>query len=68
MLKILGIIYKLLDNKNISKKIKSKKNLIKEVKQCLRSVKRSNLIVKKIDDIGIDILKTITEELKIIIK
>ena len=61
-------IYKLLDGKNISKKIKSKKSLIKQVKQCLKSGKRSNLIVKKIDDIGIDILKTITEELKIIIK
>ena len=61
-------IYKLLDGKNISKKIKSKKSLIKQVKQCLKSGKRSNLIVKKIDDIGIDILKAITKELKIIIK
>ena len=48
--------------------IKSKKSLIKQVKQCLKSGKRSNLIVKKIDDIGIDILKAITKELKIIIK
>ena len=61
-------IYKLLNEKNISKKIKSKKSLIKQVKQCLKSGKRSNLIVKKIDDIGIDILKAITKELKIIIK
>ena len=65
-------LYEIL-NKNLFKnkyfkKIKSKKNLIKEVKQSLKSGKRSNLIVKKIDDIGINILKTITEELKIIIK
>ena len=61
-------IYKLLDKNNIAKKIRLKKNLISEIKKFLKIKKTSNLIVRKIEDIGIKILKSTSEEIKKIIK
>ena len=61
-------IYKLLDKNNIAKKIKFKKNLISEIKKSLKIKKTSNLIVRKIEDIGIKILKNTSEEIKKIVK
>ena len=61
-------IYKLLDKNNIAKKIRFKKNLITEIKKSLKIKKTSNLIVRKIEDIGVKILKSTSEEIKKIIK
>ena len=61
-------IYKLLDKNNIAKKIRLKKNLISEIKKSLKIKKTSYLIVRKIEDIGVKILKSTSEEIKKIIK
>ena len=61
-------IYKLLDKNNIAKKVRLKKNLITEIKKFLKIKKTSNLIVRKIEVIGIKILKSTSVEIKKIIK
>ena len=45
-----------------------KKNFISEIEKSFKTKKSSSLIVKKIEDIGIKILKNTTKELKAFIK
>ena len=61
-------VYKLLNKNNLSKKILLKKNFISEIEKSFKTKKSSSLIVKKIEDIGIKILKNTTKELKAFIK
>ena len=61
-------VYKLLNINNLSKKILLKKNFISEIEKSFKTKKSSSLIVKKIEDIGIKILKNTTKELKAFIK
>ena len=61
-------VYKLLNINNLSKKIFLKKNFISEIEKSFKTKKSSSLIVKKIEDIGIRILKNTTKELKAFIK
>ena len=63
-----GDIYKLLNTKKLSKQIYFKKSLISEIKKSFKIKKSSHLIVRKIEDIGIKILKNTVDELKAIIK